>query len=125
MTAGYTEGQISHRLYLPRLLITTSLCNFPLDHLSSFQYSESKCIILMCLLRNLYNGATKDFPGSSDDKKSACNAYSLSLIPGSGRPPGEGNSNPIQYSCLENSMDRGARWAIINGVINSWTRLRD
>ena len=79
----------------------------------------------MCLLRNLYNGATKDFPGSSGDRKSACNADSLGLIPGPGRPPGEGNSNPIQYSCLEHSMDRGVRWATINGVTNSWTRLRD
>ena len=41
---------------------------------------------------------------------SACNAGDSSLIPGLGRSPGEGNSNPLQYSCLENSMDRGARW---------------
>ena len=40
-----------------------------------------------------------------------------------GRSPGEGNGNPLQYSCLENSMDRGARWAIVHGVTRSWTRL--
>ena len=48
------------------------------------------------------------FPGSSDDKESACNAGDPGSIPGSGRSPGEGNGNPLQYSCLENSMDRGA-----------------
>ena len=44
-------------------------------------------------------------------------------LPGSGRFPGEGNGNPLQYSCLENSMDRGAWWATVHGVANSWTQL--
>ena len=44
-------------------------------------------------------------------------------IPGSGRSPGIGNGNPLQYSCLENSMDRGAWWAMVHGVIQSWARL--
>ena len=48
------------------------------------------------------------FPGGSDGKESACNAGDLSSIPGLGRSPEEGNGNPLQYSCLENSMDRGA-----------------
>ena len=48
------------------------------------------------------------FPGSSDGKVSACNAGDPGSIPGSGRSPGEGKGNPLQYSCLENSMDRGA-----------------
>ena len=47
------------------------------------------------------------FPGSSDGKESACNAGVLGLIPELGRSPGEGNGNPLQYSCLENPMDRG------------------
>ena len=47
------------------------------------------------------------FPGGSDSKASACNVEDLGSIPGSGRSPGEGNSNPLQYSCLENPMDRG------------------
>ena len=47
----------------------------------------------------------------SDGKESACNAGDPGFIPGSGRPPGEGNSKPLQYSCLENSMDRGA-WGL-------------
>ena len=49
-----------------------------------------------------------DVPGGSDGKESACNAGDLGLIPGLGRSPGEGNGNPLQYSCLGNSMDRGA-----------------
>ena len=47
------------------------------------------------------------------------------LIPGSGRSPGEGNGNPLQYSCLENPMERGAWWAIVHRVSKSWTRLCD
>ena len=47
------------------------------------------------------------------------------LIPGMGRSPGEGNSNPLQYSCLENSMDGGGWWAIVHGVTKSQTRLSD
>ena len=50
----------------------------------------------------------KGFPGGSEDKASACNAGHLGSIPGLGRFPGEGNGNPLQYSCLENPMDRGA-----------------
>ena len=50
-------------------------------------------------------------PSSSDGKESACNAGDQGSVPGSGRSPGEGNGNPLQYSCLENSMDRGALWA--------------
>ena len=49
------------------------------------------------------------FPGGSDSKESACNAGDSGLISGSGRSPGEGNGNPLQYSCLENSMDRGGQ----------------
>ena len=56
------------------------------------------------------------FPGGSDSKASACNAGDLGSVPGSGRSPGEGNGNPLQYSGLGNSMDRGAWWAIVYGV---------
>ena len=61
------------------------------------------------------------FPGGSDGEESACHARDLGLIPGLGRSPGEGNGNPLQYSCLENSMDRGAWRATVRGVIKSWT----
>ena len=65
------------------------------------------------------------FPGGSDGKISACNAGDLGLIPGLGRSPGEGNGYPLQYSCLENPMDRGAWWATVHGVAKSRTRLSD
>jgi len=65
------------------------------------------------------------FPGGSDSKASACNVGDLGLIPGLGRSPGEGNGNPLQFSCLENLMDGGAWWATIHGVSKSWTRLSD
>ena len=63
------------------------------------------------------------FLGGSDGKESACNAGDPSLIPGSGRPPGGGHGNPLQYSCLENPMDRGAWQAAVPGVVKSQTRL--
>ena len=56
------------------------------------------------------------FPGGSDSKASAYNAGDPGSIPGSGRSPGEGNGNPLQYPCLENSMDEGTWQAIVNGV---------
>ena len=56
------------------------------------------------------------FPNSSVGKESACKAGDLSSIPELGRSPGEGNGNPLQYSCLENSMDRGTWRAIVYGV---------
>ena len=64
--------------------------------------------------------------GLSDDldgKESACNAGDTCSIPGWGRSPGGGNSNPLQYSCLENSMDRGSWWATVHGVPKNQTQL--
>ena len=63
------------------------------------------------------------FPGGSDGKESTCNAGDLSSIPGSGKSPGGGNGNPLQYSYLDNPMDRGAWWATVHGVTKSRTRL--
>ena len=62
---------------------------------------------------------------SSVGKESACSAGDLSSIPGLGRSPGGGNGNPLQDSCLENSMDRGGWRATVQGVTTSWTQLRD
>ena len=67
----------------------------------------------------------KDFPGDSDGKASAYNAGDQGSIPGSGRSPGEGNGNPLQYCCLEKSMDGGTWWAIVPGATKSQTRLID
>ena len=65
------------------------------------------------------------FPGGSDGEVSACNAEDLGLIPGLGRSPGEGNGNPLQSSCLENPMDRGAWWTVVHGVTKRWEQLSD
>ena len=59
----------------------------------------------------------KDFRGGSVIKNLPANSGDTSLIPGWGRSPGEGNGNPLQYSCLENPMDRGAWWATVHGVV--------
>ena len=59
------------------------------------------------------------FPGGSDGKESACHAGDLGLIPGLERSSGGGHGNPLQYSCLENPMDRGAWWATARGVTES------
>ena len=59
------------------------------------------------------------FPYSLVSKESACNAGDLGLIPGLRRSPGEGNGNPLQFSCLENAMDRGAWWVTVHGVAKS------
>ena len=60
-------------------------------------------------------------------KEAGCNTEAegdAGLIPGWGRSPGGGHGNPLQYSCLENPMDRGAWWATVHGVLKSWTRLK-
>ena len=61
--------------------------------------------------------------GGSDCKEPVCEAGELGSIPGLGRSPGEGNGYPLQYSCLENSMNRGAWQATVDGVAKSWTGL--
>ena len=84
-------------------------------------------VLFICLFLSFPGGlddkdsAFGDFPGSSHGKESACNAGELSSIPGSGRSPGEGNGHPLQYSCLENPMDRGIWWVTVHGVPESWT----
>ena len=67
------------------------------------------------------------FPRWLSGKESACTAVAsgaASLIPGSGRSPGEGHGNPLQYSCFENPVDRGAWWATVLRVPKSWTQLK-
>ena len=69
------------------------------------------------------NIITVGFPDGSVVKSPPANAGDTSLIPGSGRSPGEGNGNPLQYSCLGNPMDSGAWWATVHGISKSWTSL--
>ena len=75
--------------------------------------------------RQIFLMFDKNVPDGSDSKESACNMGNLGLIPGSRRSPGEGNGNPFQYSCLENSMDREAWQATVHGVTKSWSRHSD
>ena len=81
----------------------------------SESFEELQCILLNCLKKCI----------SPRFKASACDAGDLGSIPGLGRSPGEGNGNPLQYSCLENPMDGGAWWAIVHGVATSQTRLSE
>ena len=69
--------------------------------------------------------STIAYSGSSDGKESACSAGDPGLILRSGRYPGEGNGNPLKYSCLDRGMDRGAWRATVHGVTKSWTQLGD
>ena len=84
----------------------------------SLNYWPTREFPVHTLLMEGYNANSTDgnlkisteikYPGGSDGKVSAYNTGDLGSIPGSGRSPGEGNGNPLQYSCLENSMDQGA-----------------
>ena len=78
-----------------------------LSHTASFHWLSILYMVVYMLLC---------FPRSSVGKESACNAGDPGLIPGLGRSPEEGNGNPLQYSCLENPMDRGAWQATVHGV---------
>ena len=75
-------------------------------------------------MTQIFSAFISPFP-CLDGKASDYNAGDPGSIPGSGRPPGEGNGNPLQYSCLENPMDGEAWWAIVHGVTKSRTRLSD
>ena len=91
-------------------------------HLSTeIDTSSSK---LSAIFINEVNKEDKGFPGGSDGKESACNTGELGSIPGLGRCPGEVQGNPLQYSCLENPMDRGVWQATVDGVTASDTTER-
>ena len=74
-------------------------------------------------INDLMYPGRKCFPGGSDGKESACNVGDLGSISGLGRSPGGGCGNPLQYSCLENFMDRGGWQAAVYSVAKSWTQL--
>ena len=101
----YTAGEVTSLLFkmLSRLLI-------------AFLPSSKHILISVYLM---------DFPDGSDGKASAYLAEDPGLIPGLGRSSGEGNGNPLQYSCLENPMNRGAWRATVHGITKSQTPLSD
>ena len=103
-TPGFWPGEF-HGLYSCKELDTTERLSLHIRKKSSTVSKDWKptrrnwgSLFMRCTL-------TEGFPGGSDGKASACNAGDPGLIPGSGRSPGEGNGNPLQYSCLENPMD--------------------
>ena len=73
------------------------------------------------LKNNGYAFLSKGLPRWLSGKESTCNAGDVGSIPGLGRSPGGGHDNPLQYSCLENPMDRGAWWATVLGIAKRWT----
>ena len=96
-----------------------------MDPIQFFLMSSHKKINVASQINLVKIDFIMGFPGGSDGKESACNAGDLGLIPGSGRTPGKGNGYPLQYSCPEKPMDRGAWRATAHAVTKSWTRLRD
>ena len=93
-------------------------------------YCPSLSFAIFFILRSTLSDMTiahllLGFPGSSEVKASACNAGDLGSIPGLGRFPGEGNGNPLQYSCLENPMDGETQQDTVHGVTKSRIRLSD
>ena len=104
-------------LAIHKKFFISSLSNslpFTYWHFTGFSFSKSVLCVYVCMHR-----------GGSEGKAAACNVGDLGSIPGSGRSPGEGNGNPLQYSCLENPMDRGAWRAAVRGVAKTQTRLSD
>ena len=108
--------------------------------LSPLRISLSICLLVFCVVQwytlttimwrhfrfiLIWTIQMAGFPSCPLDKESACNAGDPSSVSGLGRPPGEGNGNPLQYSCLDNPIDRGAWWATVHGVTKSQTQLSD
>ena len=99
--------------YIPPFIkVPDSLFKWSKSSWSNFDFPSFSIIILHSLLSNVWRG----FPGGSDGKESACNVGDPSSNPGLGRSPGEGNGNPLQYSCLENPKDKEAWQATVHGV---------
>ena len=92
-----------------------AILNLKLIHITNFPFRNLEV--------STYFPKNKGFPGGSDGKESACDARDPYSIPRLGRSPGEGNGNQLQYSCLENSMNRGAWQATVHGITKSQTRL--
>ena len=81
----------------------------------SMMFTLTLSYVAFIMLRFLGGAVVKNPPASAGDRRDT------GSIPRSGRSPGVGNGNPLQYSCLENSMDRGAGWAVVHGVAKSQT----
>ena len=115
--------QLQHCIILMHNEITDSLISY------LFSLISVEVIIIVLFHKILWikwgHKCNTGLPCSSNGKQSACNAGDLGLIPGLGRSSGEGNGSPLQYSFLENPMDRGAWWVTVHGVSESQTQLSD
>ena len=116
--AGTEVSQISYPLIQFIVTLPSFTCH---SRLFCYYYWEA---LRHCEIILMRTQETKSFPGGSDSKESVCNAGEPGSIPGSGRSRGEGNGCPVQYSCLENSMDGGAWQATVHGVAKSQTQLK-
>ena len=117
---------LSSFTFIKRLLSSSSLSTIRVvssAYLKCWYFSRQSWFQLV--LHPAWHFPWSRFPGGSDGKASACSVGDPDAILGSGRSPGEGNGSPLQYSCLENSLDGGAWWATVHGVTKSWTRLSD
>ena len=117
-----TKGSNPGLLHCRQSLVYYSPLNFLFLSIKEFSLPllEGTCVAH----HDCWRGSVRRLLYSSDGKESPCNA-DLGSIPGSRRFPGEGNGNPLQYSCLENLMDREAWWATFHGVTKSRTQLSD
>ena len=114
---------IYHRVptYLPETITTYLICYTPIQNKKVL--SPLKVRIFICLVSDIPQlfSIMPNINGGWNSKESAHNARNQGLIPGSERYSGEGNGYPLQYSCLENSMDRGTWWTTVHGVSKSHT----
>ena len=97
-------------------LDTTEQFSLSLSRNISLVYRRRICFCSSWSIQNRLVLFEVCIPRWCSDEEAACNAGDTGLIPGSGRSPGEGNGNPLQYSCLGNPMDREAWWVIVHGV---------
>ena len=109
----------------PCSTLSFSLCFVRLSHGDFLSLSLHSCLSSnsTAVAYYLMFAILVGFPGDSDGNESVCNAGDVGSVSGLGRSPGEGNGNPLQYSCLENSTDRRAWQATVHGVAKSQTRL--
>ena len=119
MIQGPTFSELSHLLHKITLFSLDFYITFIKEHVSSENFSSFLEISYEPELK--LKCAVTGFPGGSDSKESPCSAGDLGLIPESGRSPEKGNDYPLQYSFLENSVDRGAWWATVRGFAESDT----
>ena len=131
LTCHLLVGHICEHLFLDSWLFFTDLCvslySSAILFISFLQYCFNHYILeyslksgsVIPLVLFFFLRIALGFPSGSDSKASVCNTGDPGSIPGFGRSPGEGNGSPLQYSCLENPMDRGAWQATVHGVAQS------